>query len=365
MTTATTGVGTITLGAAKAGYATFGEAGLADADTTRYVIIDGNDYEIGIGTYTSAGTTLSRDTVLESKIAGVFGTAKISLSGSAEVFVSALPDDLPALPAVTPDIVDIGLFGDASDGNKLKTATFEDLFRAIRRKAHNYGFYFFTDFIQETSTTGNDGTLIENNTGTGAGTSAQATDAVNHPGVARSSTGTTAGGRAPMVSSLSAIRLGGGELVFEALVNVATLSDATEGYSLLVGLIDTIGNVNQQDACCFMYDERNASGSGGTAGNWQSQTANNNVRTYNGGASGSSAVTAGQWDRLKIVVNAAATQVDFYVNDTLRFSHTANIPTGAGRELGFGWHLLKSVGTTARTVDFDYVMVEQDFTTAR
>jgi len=88
MTTATTGTGTITLGSAKAGYFTFAEAGVPDADTVTYVIVDGADFEIGTGTYTSSGTTLSRDTVTASKIGGVAGTSKINLSGTAEVFLA-------------------------------------------------------------------------------------------------------------------------------------------------------------------------------------------------------------------------------------------------------------------------------------
>lgn len=88
MTTATSGTGTITLGSAKAGYLTFGEAGVSNADTVTYVIIDGDDFEMGTGTYTSSGTTLSRDAVLVSKISGTAGTSKINLSGSAEVFLS-------------------------------------------------------------------------------------------------------------------------------------------------------------------------------------------------------------------------------------------------------------------------------------
>lgn len=94
MTTATTGTGTMTLGVAKAGYLTFAEAGIANADTVSYVIIDGNDFEMGIGTYTSAGTTLSRDTVLVSKISGTAGTTKLTLSGTAEVFASPDNTDL-------------------------------------------------------------------------------------------------------------------------------------------------------------------------------------------------------------------------------------------------------------------------------
>lgn len=88
MTTATAGTGTITLGSAKAGYLTFAEAGVADADTVTYVLVDGNDFEIGTGTYTSSGTTMSRDTVHVSKISGTAGTTKLTLSGSAEVFLS-------------------------------------------------------------------------------------------------------------------------------------------------------------------------------------------------------------------------------------------------------------------------------------
>lgn len=88
MTTATTGTGTITLGSARAGHLTFAEAGVADADTVTYVIVDGADFELGTGTYTSSGTTLSRDTVAVSKISGVAGTSKINLSGSAGVFLS-------------------------------------------------------------------------------------------------------------------------------------------------------------------------------------------------------------------------------------------------------------------------------------
>jgi hypothetical protein len=88
MTTATAGTGTITLGSAKAGYLTFAEAGVANADTVTYVLVDGNDFEIGTGTYTSSGTTMSRDTVTVSKISGTAGTTKLTLSGTAEVFLS-------------------------------------------------------------------------------------------------------------------------------------------------------------------------------------------------------------------------------------------------------------------------------------
>lgn len=89
MTTATTGTGTLTLGSAVDGYQTFADAGVVDADVVRYVIEDGSNWEIGTGTYTASGTTLSR-TVSESSNSD----AAISLSGSAVVFVTAAATDV-------------------------------------------------------------------------------------------------------------------------------------------------------------------------------------------------------------------------------------------------------------------------------
>jgi hypothetical protein len=69
-TTTTTGTGTLTLNGAVFGFQTF--AIIGDGNVTYYAITDPGtgSWEVGIGTYTASGTTLSRTTVLESSNSG-------------------------------------------------------------------------------------------------------------------------------------------------------------------------------------------------------------------------------------------------------------------------------------------------------
>ena len=63
-TTTTTGTGTYTLAGAVTGFETFGSIG--NTNTTYYCCTDGTNFEVGVGTYTSSGTTLARTTILQS-----------------------------------------------------------------------------------------------------------------------------------------------------------------------------------------------------------------------------------------------------------------------------------------------------------
>jgi len=82
-TSTTTGTGTFTLAGAVSGFQSFSAIG--DGNTTYYAIVGGAEWEVGLGTYTSSGTTLARDTILESSNSG---SAVNFSAGTKNVFVT-------------------------------------------------------------------------------------------------------------------------------------------------------------------------------------------------------------------------------------------------------------------------------------
>ena len=84
-TTTTTGTGTVTLLGASTGFQSF--AVIGDANTTYYAIVaqTGTEWEVGIGTYASSGTTLARTVVLSSSNSG---SAVNFSAGTKDVFVT-------------------------------------------------------------------------------------------------------------------------------------------------------------------------------------------------------------------------------------------------------------------------------------
>lgn len=99
--TTTTGTGTITIGSAEDGFQSFSNGGIANSDVVRYTIEDGNDFEIGSGTFNSSGPTLTR-TLLESSTGSL-----LNLSGDSIVFITPATEDMVLKDANTGD-VDLG-----------------------------------------------------------------------------------------------------------------------------------------------------------------------------------------------------------------------------------------------------------------
>jgi hypothetical protein len=140
-TTTTAGTGTVTLLGAVTDYQTF--AAIGNGNTTYYCIAGqgSNEWEVGIGTYTSSGTTLSRDTVLASSAGG---TTKVTFSaGTKDVFCTypagksvnynetdqvAVSAGSAGAPIIAPTgDLNTGIFFPAADTVAIATAGTEDL----------------------------------------------------------------------------------------------------------------------------------------------------------------------------------------------------------------------------------------------
>ena len=101
-TTTTTGTGTVTLLGASTGYQSFSAIG--NGNTTYYTIAGqtGSEWEVGIGTYTSAGTTLARTTVIASSNSGSLvnfsaGTKDVFVTYPAEYTANAIGGGIGAV----------------------------------------------------------------------------------------------------------------------------------------------------------------------------------------------------------------------------------------------------------------------------
>ena len=118
MTTATTGSGTVTLGSASNGFQTFAAAGVSNGDVVQYVIEEGANFEIGTGTYSSSGTSLTRSPTESSN-----SDNAITLAGQATVSITAVADDLNRLQHGGSDKVTVSSTGASVTGNLAVSGT--------------------------------------------------------------------------------------------------------------------------------------------------------------------------------------------------------------------------------------------------
>lgn len=116
--TATTGTGTITLGAALIRFHTMAQAGAVNGRSYRYLIEDGNAWEIGTGVYTSAGPTMTR--VLEESSTGsllnLSGLAVLSQVAAAADYAAGVFESAGAKPVVADFTLDNAGTASMADG---------------------------------------------------------------------------------------------------------------------------------------------------------------------------------------------------------------------------------------------------------
>lgn len=130
-TTTTTGTGAITLsGSPPTGFQAFSAIG--NGNECAYTIVGGGQWETGIGTYSSSGPSLSRDTVLDGSSGP--GTPVNFSAGSKDVFVT-VPAGLigwQEIAAITPGSVQYINFTSIPQ-------TFSDLRFVFEGVSHNNG----------------------------------------------------------------------------------------------------------------------------------------------------------------------------------------------------------------------------------
>jgi hypothetical protein len=184
-----------------------------------------------------------------------------------------------------------------------------------------------------------------------------------HPGVVRVTTGNSSasGGAGLNMSSNSGTIgpyiCGGGEATFTWYCALSALSDGTDTYTSYMGLSDVNSTFTTfNNGMWFQYTH------GTNSGNYQIVCANGGATTTNN----SSTAADTSYHRFKIVVNAGATSVSFFIDD----SEVANSPISTNiTTVSTGIKpficILKSVGTARRQVNVDYYTSFINLTTAR
>lgn len=164
----------------------------------------------------------------------------------------------------------------------------------------------------------------------------------DHPGIAELSTGTGTTNRSELLPSTSveSLALGGGATTVTWIVRIPVLSNGTDRFSVGVGVNGAIGGTINKGVLFTYSDNVNS-------GNWYAQA---NDGTTTASSDTGVAVVANSWYNLTLVVNAAGTSCDFYVNGVYKTTVASNLPTQSTNYTVF---IKKSAGSTSTVVDID------------
>ena len=280
-------------------------------------------------------------------------------------FSNSLSDKTTPVDADTINLVD------SADSNKAKKLSFANLKAWILSFVPTVitsetGIYYFNDFLGVFTTSTNDGNISSD--GNVAQTTTALNSDANKQGFANVNTSNATAGYGNIYIGHNATPnfiLGGGVVSYETLIWLPSLSTSGERFSCLIGFSSGVLNQNNSaNNIAFLYDEGNIAfgGGGGASANWRAVTTDTAVRTF---TDTGIAVNAGAFIKLRIVVNANASSVEFFIDNTLVATHTTNIPSGNTKRLSVRNYIQKSVGSTTRLLILDYVKLQQTFTTAR
>ena len=194
--------------------------------------------------------------------------------------------------------------------------------------------------------------------GTGAFIGGNTIDPRDHPGIWTLNTGTTAVGRVFIHTiaggtTIGTLRLGGGiTRVGTWLRTGPTLSTGGERYTLRAGLSSiTLPNIIAEGVT-FEYDDSQ------NGGRWQAICGD--APSVETSVDTGVTVAVDTWYKLEFEVNAAATSVEFFIDDASVATITTNIPSGGADHLFYSTHIMKLIGTTARELHIDAMYAYQE-----
>lgn len=208
---------------------------------------------------------------------------------------------------------------------------------------------FWTDFLAENA---NVSGLLTSNSGGGV---VAVTGEAAHPGIVEV-TSSGASSWAFMGSGASAILFGSGEWSCRAIVRIPTLSDGTNTFEVFVGFIDPASGSGITDGAYVYYSH------GTNSGRWEYRTVSNSVQST---ADSGVTVAANTWYYVEVEVGADGTQATFRINGAAQQSIASNVPSGSGRNTGFGVYKRQSAGSSFRGIQVDALLVEASYTAAR
>lgn len=145
----------------------------------------------------------------------------------------------------------------------------------------------------------------------------------------------------------------GFKIVLDMRNSVSEASNGTHRFVAQFGFSVIVSINDQNDGCYFRYVDNVNSG------NWQCVTASGGTRTT---TNTSTSGYTGTYQRFRIEINTDATEVKFYINDSLVATHTTNIPAFGLRVF---YMINKTVGNAARYLYSDYYSTLITTTTAR
>jgi hypothetical protein len=134
------------------------------------------------------------------------------------------------------------------------------------------------------------------------------------------------------------------------------ISSPTERFVFYAGFIDNVGaSGDHTDGVYFRYrDDINS-------GNWQCVCREGSIET----AVDTTVAANTVYNIFRILVNEAATQANFFINDVLVGTINSNLPSTPGNLTGIGVKLEKLIGTTQRNVSIDYFTQKSEWSTER